>query len=64
MGCPIKGDLKYGAPRSNADGGISLLSRRIRFIHPVKQTEIDLTAPVPSSWKGIPPHLSDNREAT
>ena len=64
MGCPIKGDLKYGAPRSNADGVISLLSRRIRFIHPVKQTEIDLTAPVPPSWKGIPPHLSDKREAT
>ena len=53
MGCPIKGDLKYGAKRSNPDGGISLMARRIQFIHPVKKTEIDVTAPVPESWKGI-----------
>lgn len=53
MGCPIKGDLKYGAKRSNPDGGISLLARRIQFIHPVKKTEVDVTAPVPDSWKGI-----------
>ncbi len=53
MGCPIKGDLKYGARRSNPDGGISLLARRIQFIHPVKKTEVDVTAPVPDSWKGI-----------
>ena len=53
MGCPIKGDLKYGAKRSNPDGGISLLARHIRFIHPVKKTEVDVTAPVPDSWKGI-----------
>lgn len=53
MGCPIKGDLKYGAKRSNPDGGISLMARRIQFIHPVKKTEIDITAPVPDSWKGI-----------
>jgi len=53
MGCPIKGDLKYGAKRSNPDGSISLLARRIQFIHPVKKTEVDVTAPVPSSWKGI-----------
>ncbi len=53
MGCPIKGDLKYGAKRSNPDGGISLLARHIRFIHPVKKTEVDVTAPVPESWKGI-----------
>ena len=53
MGCPIKGDLKYGAKRSNPDGGISLMARRIQFIHPVKKTEVDVTAPVPSSWKGI-----------
>ena len=53
MGCPIKGDLKYGAKRSNPDGGISLLARHIRFIHPVKKTEVDVTAPVPLSWKGI-----------
>ncbi len=53
MGCPIKGDLKYGAKRSNPDGGISLHARHIRFIHPVKKTEVDVTAPVPDSWKGI-----------
>jgi 23S rRNA pseudouridine1911/1915/1917 synthase len=53
MGCPIKGDLKYGAKRSNPDGGISLLARHIQFIHPVKKTEVDVTAPVPVSWKGI-----------
>jgi len=53
MGCPIKGDLKYGAKRSNPDGGISLMARRIQFIHPVKKTEVDVTAPIPGSWKGI-----------
>lgn len=53
LGCPIKGDLKYGAPRSNPDGGISLHARRIRFIHPVRKTEVDVVAPVPVSWKGI-----------
>ena len=53
MGCPIKGDLKYGAKRSNPDGGISLHARHIQFIHPVKKTEVDVTAPVPESWKGV-----------
>ncbi len=53
LGCPIKGDLKYGAPRSNPDGGISLHARRIRFTHPVKKTEMEVTAPIPESWKGI-----------
>ncbi|MBO4585659.1 MAG: RluA family pseudouridine synthase [Bacteroidales bacterium] len=53
MGCPIKGDLKYGAKRSNPDGGISLHARHIQFIHPVKKTEVDVTAPVPDTWKGI-----------
>ncbi|MBQ8021449.1 MAG: RluA family pseudouridine synthase [Bacteroidales bacterium] len=52
MGCPIKGDLKYGAPRSNPDGSISLHARHIRFIHPVRKEEIQITAPVPASWKG------------
>ena len=52
-GCPSKGDLKYGAPRSNPDGGISLHARSIRFVHPVKKTEIFLEAPVPASWKGV-----------
>jgi len=53
IGCPIKGDLKYGAPRSNPDGGISLHARSIRLIHPVKKTELFLEAPVPASWKGV-----------
>lgn len=53
MGCRIKGDLKYGAPRSNPDGGICLHARRIEFVHPVKKTPIVVEAPVPASWKGI-----------
>lgn len=53
IGCPIKGDLKYGAPRSNADGSISLLSRFVEFIHPVSKEKIKATAPLPddSLWK-------------
>ncbi len=47
IGCPIKGDLKYGAKRSNPDGGISLLSRKLSFMHPVKKELIELTAPLP-----------------
>ncbi|MCF0176781.1 MAG: RNA pseudouridine synthase [Bacteroidales bacterium] len=58
MGCPIKGDLKYGAPRSNPDGGICLMARRVSFIHPVKKTEISVEAPVPSSWKGMEPFIN------
>lgn len=53
MGSPIKGDLKYGAPRSNPDGGISLHARRITFTHPVKKEIMTIEAPVPTSWKGI-----------
>ena len=48
IGCPIKGDLKYGAPRSNPDGSISLLSRRVSFIHPVSKKEITVDAPLPA----------------
>lgn len=47
IGCPIKGDLKYGAERSNPDGSISLLSRRADFIHPVSKENISVTAPLP-----------------
>ena len=47
MGCPIKGDLKYGSPRSNPDGSICLHARRVRFVHPVAKQEIDVEAPVP-----------------
>lgn len=46
IGCPIKGDLKYGADRSNPDGSISLHSRRITFVHPVSHKIIDITAPM------------------
>lgn len=47
IGCPVKGDLKYGAPRSNPDGSICLHARRVRFVHPVSKMEIDVTAPPP-----------------
>jgi len=48
-GCPIKGDLKYGFPRSNEDGSISLLARSLEFTHPVKKERIKITAPLPES---------------
>lgn len=47
MGCPIKGDLKYGSPRSNPDGSICLHARRISFVHPVSKELIELEAPLP-----------------
>lgn len=47
IGCHIKGDLKYGAPRSNKNGGISLLSRYISFEHPTKKELISLSSPFP-----------------
>ena len=55
IGCPIKGDLNYGAKRSNPDGGISLHARKIAFIHPVSKQEICITAPVPNDklWRAI-----------
>ena len=55
IGCPIKGDLKYGAKRSNPDGSISLLARRIEFIHPVSGKTIDVTAPLPEDplWQAF-----------
>ena len=55
MGCPIKGDLKYGSSRSNPDGSICLHARRIQFVHPVSKNEIILEASVPDSvlWKSF-----------
>lgn len=55
MGCPIKGDLKYGSPRSNPDGSICLHARRIAFVHPVSKENIEIEAPVPSGnlWNGF-----------
>jgi 23S rRNA pseudouridine1911/1915/1917 synthase len=47
IGCPIKGDLKYGFNRSNKDGSISLHARTLEFIHPVKKEDIALSAPLP-----------------
>lgn len=55
MGCPIKGDLKYGSSRSNPDGSICLHARMVQFVHPVSKEEIRLTAPVPEGnlWNGF-----------
>ncbi|MFC2334561.1 MAG: RluA family pseudouridine synthase [Prevotella sp.] len=55
MDCAIKGDLKYGAPRSNPDGGISLLSREVAFIHPVSKKEIKAESLIPDDrlWRDI-----------
>lgn len=55
MGCPIKGDLKYGAKRSNPDGSISLHARRVEFIHPVSKLPIVAEATIPNDnlWREI-----------
>lgn len=55
IGCPIKGDLKYGFDRSNPDGGIHLHARKLAFIHPVSKEFILITAPTPSDsiWNSI-----------
>lgn len=55
IGCPVKGDLKYGDKRSNPDGSISLIAHRIQFIHPVSGKEIDITASLPSDnlWQSF-----------
>ena len=47
MGCPIKGDLKYGAQRSNPDGSICLLAHHVEFVHPVSKQLISLDSPLP-----------------
>ncbi|OCB70210.1 RluA family pseudouridine synthase [Flavobacterium crassostreae] len=55
IGCPIKGDLKYGFDRSNPDGGIHLHARELVFIHPVTKNELKITAPVPQEvlWNAL-----------
>lgn len=55
IGSPIKGDLKYGADRSNPDGGICLHARKLVLIHPVAKTPLEIIAPVPEDilWKSI-----------
>lgn len=57
IGCPIKGDLKYGAQRSNPDGSISLLAHHVAFEHPVSHKQISVVAPVPKDnlWREIAP---------
>ncbi len=57
IGCPIRGDLKYGDKRSNPDGSISLQAYRLRFIHPVSKEPIDLTAPWPENSAFAGPRL-------
>lgn len=65
IGCPIKGDLKYGAHRSNADGSISLHARRVEFVHPVSKREISIEAPVPcdSLWGNLCKGCGDDNGA-
>lgn len=61
MGCPIKGDLKYGFARSNENAGISLHARSVSFIHPVSKQQIDIVAPVPTDdklWQAFEPKSS------
>jgi len=55
IGCPVKGDLKYGAERSNPDGGISLHARKLSFIHPVSQQLVEIIAPLPEDnlWSSL-----------
>lgn len=55
IGCPIRGDLKYGAQRSNPDGSISLLSRHVELIHPVSKERLSFDAPLPQEkiWQKI-----------
>ena len=55
IGSPIKGDLKYGSPRSNKDGSICLLSRYMEFVHPVSKETIKVTAPLPDDalWQAF-----------
>ena len=64
IGCPIRGDLKYGFDRSNKDGGISLHARNIRFIHPVSKKEINIVAPTPDDtlWNTFEEILSKQSE--
>lgn len=62
VGCPIKGDLKYGDKRSNPDGSISLRAHRIVFTHPVSGKTIDVTSPLPADplWQAFAEIISKN----
>lgn len=61
IGCPIRGDLKYGDKRSNPDGGISLLARKIEFVHPVSKQHISVEAPLPDDqlWQILGADVKD-----
>ena len=56
IGCPIKGDLKYGARRSNRDGGICLHAREVTFMHPTRKESVTVTAPLPDTFRIVPEH--------
>lgn len=62
IGCPIKGDLKYGFERSNKDASISLHARELEFLHPVKKEPIKIIAPLPkdSLWQWFDENISKN----
>lgn len=64
MGCPIRGDLKYGAKRSNPDGSISLLSHEMHFVHPVSKQEISIISPLPDEplWRDLGQNLTGSTE--
>ncbi|MFZ4786173.1 MAG: hypothetical protein ACOYLH_11900 [Flavobacteriales bacterium] len=47
LGCPIKGDIKYGSKRTNENASIHLHARKIEFLHPVKKNAITIVAPPP-----------------
>lgn len=65
IGCPVKGDLKYGDKRSNPDGSISLMARHIEFVHPVSGKMISLTAPVPDDplWHALEELVNKSNES-
>ncbi|MDR0714073.1 MAG: RluA family pseudouridine synthase [Bacteroidales bacterium] len=65
IGCPVHGDLKYGCPRSNPDGGIHLHARQISLLHPVKNETIRITAPLPRDvlWEAFRTGLPDDSPA-
>jgi 23S rRNA pseudouridine1911/1915/1917 synthase len=62
IGSPIKGDMKYGYPRSNQDASICLHARSLEFVHPVKNTPVKLLAPVPPDplWKALTTQFGDS----
>lgn len=63
IGCIIKGDLKYGAKRSNPDGSIHLHARKLTFKHPTKDEQIEITAPVPNEalWQWFEKNINPEK---